>query len=871
MADPAGSPVSRGPPRRPDVLAYPAPTTARFVIFVAALLSAGAFVGGWVHNQLFRDEWLRTDARCEQQALRGPPAPGVGGSFVRSDARAQSCRASIERRRAAWIFGGAGLTGLAAVALLLATPRVLERRRGLHAPGPRLAPAVERFCALSREAGITRSPTVVLGSLRARDAFSYGRPGRYRVALPPAVAVRWRDSGLFDPVAGHELAHIRHHDVALAWLSRSVWYVVAPLLAVPVVVAVTSSDVSLLPDYAWRAALLALTVQLVAAGLLRSREHDADLRAAQGPPGPEGVARVVALTDGARGRGRRRVLAKHPARDARLAILRRPELAAQVTFLDALTAAFLAALSIPLVVSAFTALLTGSQHVNASLVVAACLAGPLLGASVGLGLCRAALVGRAVGAARSPIAPALGVAAGLVLGQAASLAQTGVGTRGFGPVAFVAATAVLGAGATVLVAGLGELLAEAAPRFRTARASWVVALIAATAVFIAALWIVATLETLVRGGSVILRLWLVTGLASWVVLAALAITVAIAVVALAVRTTDAVPAWAVEGPEPAIPRAQSAGRVGAVLATGALIGLIFALAHVLYRVAAGPAGSTLQRETRLYMAVWLAAAAAAGALIVVVAGPRGRGLGAGVVAGAVASVVTVAGSVTLNTALGGRLSASFSWAVAKPGFALGFGLLIVGAPVAALLGRLPRAAARWRFPVLAVTCAGLAAVIVAERRPLYPAAAIAAIHESAVLRGTDERVQELLYITHEAPRIAGTTQAAQVAVNGVAADAGAGLATRAAEIEARALGPLRARLAEAVPYRTTSSRVRTLHAEGIAAMRAMVRQYDAYVALYRGAGPRALTVSRVAQADARRHLDAWIAGMVALRGASGAP
>ena len=63
---------------RPNVLAYPSPTTSRFLIFLAALLSAGVFVGNWVHNQLVFDEWFAVVARCEQAALQQTPGlPGL--------------------------------------------------------------------------------------------------------------------------------------------------------------------------------------------------------------------------------------------------------------------------------------------------------------------------------------------------------------------------------------------------------------------------------------------------------------------------------------------------------------------------------------------------------------------------------------------------------------------------------------------------------------------------------------------------------------------------------------------------------------------------------------------------------------------------
>ena len=102
-------------------------------------------------------------------------------------------------------------------------------------------------------------------------------PGIHRRA-PAALVVRWRDRRLFDPVVSHELAHLRHGDVALAWLTTSVWFALAPLLRSPPIVGLASGSFAV-PGYAWRAAAA------------RSRggpglRHPAQVaRARRGPPG----------------------------------------------------------------------------------------------------------------------------------------------------------------------------------------------------------------------------------------------------------------------------------------------------------------------------------------------------------------------------------------------------------------------------------------------------------------------------------------------------------------------------------------------------------------------------------------------------------
>src|SRR5919108_3278395 len=346
---------------RPDVLAYPSPTTWRFLVFLAALLSAGVFVGNWLHNQVHYREWLTVVVRCNAEALRQPDATGPSVSAAIARERAASpCRGAVDRRWAAFMVAGAGAAGAAGLVVLYLAPGVVERRRRLRPLPPELRSAADRVAALAGDAGLARAPAVVLGDAALRDGFSYGTPGRYRIALPRGVAVRWRNAPLFDPLVRHELAHVAHRDVALSWLARSVWYALAPLLAVPPVVILLSGDRSILGDYLWRAVLFAVMVQLVSSALLRSREHDADLRAAKAG-GPEAVAALLArVPDPGAAPWYRRLAANHPSPSMRRAVLARPELAAGVTFLDGFTAAFLATLTVPLVSFALVAFLMRS-------------------------------------------------------------------------------------------------------------------------------------------------------------------------------------------------------------------------------------------------------------------------------------------------------------------------------------------------------------------------------------------------------------------------------------------------------------------------------------------------------------------------------
>ena len=407
---------------------------------------------------------------------------------------------------------------------------------------------------LAAETGIRRMPRIERGPASQRDAFSYGAPGRPRVVLPPAVAVRWRDRELFDPLVRHELAHVRHRDVALAWLARSVWYALAPLLILPLVVSLLSSDHSILADLLWRAALLGLTVLLVSAALLRSREYDADLRAARVAGEIESLTALLRRSSGGHDRNPlRQLVARHPTPDQRILVLQDPERAAGVTFLDGFSPAFLAGLLFPLVSTVVVVMFTGSGRTDLGDSVAALVAGPLLGGSVGLGLWRAAVAGRVAGIRRQAGPVALGVAAGLVLGQLASLAGTGSGTAGgLDHPALLAVSAALGVGATVLSAGLAQLGADAAPRLH--RRVAIVAIVAIDGlVFASALWIGSTLQfALDSSGLALARAWLVTLLPSaGLVIGTVAVLALSAGWALWARTDRATaPAWMIEDGNP---------------------------------------------------------------------------------------------------------------------------------------------------------------------------------------------------------------------------------------------------------------------------------------------------------------------------------
>ncbi|MFD6225871.1 M48 family metalloprotease [Streptomyces sp. NPDC060232] len=359
-------------------------------LLLAAVLTAGVFVGDWLYLG----------------STTGPPrlvAPLV------------------------WLALPPLLALVALVALVAATPTVLERRRRwAEVPLDVGRAARRRVGRLSAQAGLKDAPRLMWNAAAAgATAQAYGVPGRYRIAIAPALlGAASRRPDVFDTVLRHELAHVRNHDVVPAAVARVAGYVVIVLLAVPVAGRIADHDLSLLPDFLWRAVLLALLVRAIRAAVLRCREHYADVRAASWSDQPLHIAEILSSSRVVlRNRPWRKPgwFALHPTPDRRAAIVRAPELLGRPQAVELLTAALLAAAAQPLLQELLVA--SGESSATAdrtSHTVAYAAVGTVV-ASVAL---------RAVGTRTLDYRALLGSAVVLVVGAgsgaAMSLAGTGV-------------------------------------------------------------------------------------------------------------------------------------------------------------------------------------------------------------------------------------------------------------------------------------------------------------------------------------------------------------------------------------------------------------------------------------------------------------
>ena len=526
---------------RPDILAHPSPTTGRFLLLVGVMLSAGMEAANLLFVGLFPSAY-------QEAALSGNPIIAVVRVF------------------------GAMVVAVLSIAIVLAVPTVLRERRKLREPGAGLDPARARIAELAAQAGV-RPPRLLVGSAGQRDAFVFGVPGRYWLVMPTALGVRWRNRALFDPVVNHELAHLRRHDVPLAWLASAAWLAALPLLALPFGWALVRFELTVAWSVLWQSILVLGVVWLLRREALRSREHDADLDAARRMGDFRPLWTTLRIATGRPLGSLRRLVSHHPTPARRMDVLADPAGMRSVSLVDGLSAALLSMLIV-----APLANLTSNF-------VAGLMVGPVLGLAVGVGLWRQALIDHVNGQTHWPGGVAAGVVAGLLLGHLVDFA--GLGVRSGWNEAIIAATMmVMGAGAVALSAGTGRLWADAAARLPGGRASWAVGVLANSIFFGLALWAIRwfpayfgtaeesalPLDVLVIGGSTLI------GPAALLALVPAAVTV---FTLLARRRPLPVPQWLIDGP-PAVGPSHAvpvaSGPVGpglshaVPLAGGALVG-----------------------------------------------------------------------------------------------------------------------------------------------------------------------------------------------------------------------------------------------------------------------------------------------------------
>jgi Zn-dependent protease with chaperone function len=706
---------------RPDVLALPSAFASRAIALTVALLAVAGFVGAAVHNfSSVGDAWYATVRRCA--ATGDYRFSTTRQSYAQCVGHAQTV--FVEFQVVAMVIV---LAGLAAVAAAL--PIRIVRARRLTQPSTGLAAATARCAQLAQETGLRRPPRIWIGAANQRDAFAFGFPGRYAIALPKALAVRSGRASLFDPVVRHELQHVKRNDVAFAWVATAVRWILPPLLVIPIVLEIVVGDSSILGAYVWRAAVLGLTAYLAAAGLLRYREFEADLASARTTGQVTDLIALLGSTPAPK--PRLGPLALHPGRSHRQEVLAEPVRATRVGFLDGLLAGLLAASAVPIVVGMFSNTTGAATYAP---LAAALLGGAVLGTTVGPAICRDVLARQVAGLPTRRCATLyMGVFAGYTAGETSSLPRIGETTMFsfdrstfFLPLAAVAATAIC--------VGCARLLTCAAARLGR-RPAGIVGVVLCGAVFTTTFWVALLLKVFVQSGAQGTRVALVTsfGTTGHEVVAGICAALCLGLLA-AGRSNRALPGWAEQWPSTRPLAALPSVRLTAVAGTSVAAALGGAAVFVVRHVVAGGPTDAAHAIQLADVYTWMFALVAAAVTIGLLAQFGLSGLGASLFAAPLATTITVIFFVLYNATNGGAITWRFTRSLLMTGLGLEVVLItilsVVVAIVETLLGlrtdTVHRESVRLRGPAFAAAgasllcAASLAALALGMREQISP-------------------------------------------------------------------------------------------------------------------------------------------------------
>jgi Zn-dependent protease with chaperone function len=693
----------------------PADTTFRFVLLVVAAVAAGAFAWDWLWFTNNGDRYLATLGACEQRVSADTSIDAsLSGATDRSQA-VERCLGSFAREQAVWSALGAVAVLVVAIVIVAVVPRWKIRRRQLRPVAEKLPAVAERVHAIAAEQGI-QTPPGVLWNRRSKsgDALAFGVPGHYRVALGPAlVAQAYTDRPAFDAVVRHELAHIVNRDVVLTYFANAIWYAWCLVALLPLAVDLALFDRPLLFSVGWRTAVITAVIYLTRNGLLRAREHYADVGASR-HDGPDGALAQVLDAPRERAVDRRPSLLRwHPSTAERLAIVRDPTPLLRLGLLDAFAAGIVGGIAIPTVSNFALNLASGSTAVRYWPSVGTAVLAALLGGVLATAVWRSRVAVRtSAPGGRPPALVALVLAGGVLFAQPLSLSST------FETQILPTTIAEMGALVATLVLVVAVYLwaldvADAGVDDRTPRRPLLVTVVGATALALAwAVTMALFLTDLTHQFAVFPSLAGLVGISAddwrslpdlllhrsrtsrldWVVWVGL-VGVPLAGVAIARRRRsraeiDTPPSWAyLELPPPGTPWRRLDGvRLQPALLAGVLGGAAGALVAVagrlVYKGLVGGESAEGWRKIRLLEGtVWIGAGAVLVTATVMAARSKRLPMALGLLAGLVAALVSATGILIGWTFLGDNVGGVLIEAVARPVIGLGLFAGLLGASI----------------------------------------------------------------------------------------------------------------------------------------------------------------------------------------------
>jgi Zn-dependent protease with chaperone function len=417
--------LSRASPPRLDPFALPVATTSRFLLLIVLSLAAGATT----YDVLVPGDWAQLQAGCTAAARAAEGDPTAAVAF-------NDCLDAVGRLRVLAAAAGSAAVALALLVGWLLYPVLIRHRQGLVRLDERAHPrATAEIRAVLAGTPLPRRPDLLIDPFRAGvGGRAFGRWPRYtvRLSLGTLRAAEAGDPVPLRAVLRHELAHLRNRDVDLTALTVVAWWALLLIAAVPQVVGVVATA----PDQLWplvgRLAVVLVAALLLRASVLRSRELYADVRASVGLPPGEPLFHRQSFPDPparpAPGWWRQAVrpvqgwARLHPSAAQRDRVVHAPQALMRARAGEALATGITAGIVLTDVRN-LTVSYTGQARFGA--VLAGLLLGALVAAVVGTALWRETLQALV---RRTPLpsgtAPALGLAAGISLGQLASPQQS---------------------------------------------------------------------------------------------------------------------------------------------------------------------------------------------------------------------------------------------------------------------------------------------------------------------------------------------------------------------------------------------------------------------------------------------------------------
>jgi Zn-dependent protease with chaperone function len=449
--------------------------------------------------------WGSTLAVIDRCELKFPAGSGFGNL-----SSVNRCAAVAYRHQGLLVLAVAAVVVAATAALILIVPWV-DRWRLARAGRRSIAGAAVRFESLCDASGLTgrRRPRLAVPGLRARirSAFTIALPGRRPlIVIPAAVAVTYAaDTGWFDAVVLHEMAHVRRGDSSWVSCVRWIAWITIPAVALACIPSVFVGGIQVSRAAVIQAGVFAAAAVVIAAWLLRSREVEADRQAARWSGSADGLR--CGLLDAERVRAQRgsrwwlRPLARHPSATARIRALQDPAGIQSGGFIDALITGAVAAMAMN--ASFFV---TGELDIVADGWLPERVSAVVAGAVLGFGL-TPALIRRAMQACDDGVParwwqPVSGAAAGIALGPL--IAPSTIPAPGAAAVSIITGsgawdiatrmllTASAAAGITALAASLATLAVGRGPHPGWLRTAGPAAAIACCGA--AALWVLAYLD-----------------------------------------------------------------------------------------------------------------------------------------------------------------------------------------------------------------------------------------------------------------------------------------------------------------------------------------------------------------------------------------